>query len=243
MGIGGLADNTAKLTPRLLALGLVDQQPDTPAGVASRLDELFADARYARTSVYENLPSLERDGLVRVVGDARDAGTTVSMGTVRDGVLAVEELDGEESTAVYGVTPAGADYIRAWVCGPLSVPPGVRDVLRGKVQFLRPEELPAVLRTISMEERAFSVASNLAHARLHEERLERREHTKQRRAGGPPLPWRAELRFIRTFHAANMWQMMSRRRAHLLKDLQRLAATVDGDAPSRSPRSVQAEAS
>jgi hypothetical protein len=245
--VADLRPNTHELTPQLIALGLVSQQADTPAGVAARLGKLFKATRYAKTSVYENLRSLERDGLVCVIGGHLE-GPEVDRPTrlaiaVEDGTPQVEECDPESPQPSYQATPAGAAYIRAWVCSPPSIPPGVRDVLRGKVQFVRPEELPVLLKTIRKEERAFTKMCNLAHASLLEEDSERRESAKRRRPGSPFRPWRDELRYIRTFHEANLWQMMSDRRAKLHEDLQLLAATVDCGASQQRPRSARAEAS
>ena len=228
--------NTDGLTARLIALGLITQQADTPAGVAARLDKLFRATGYDKTSAYKSLRSLDRDGLVCIEDLDRPTRPAIA---IEDGQ--VEEWD-TESQPSYQATAAGAAYMRAWVCSPPSVPPRVRDVLRGKVQFVRPEELPALLKMIRREEKAFSRMSNVAHASLLEEDKERRESAKRRRLGSPPRPWRDELRYIRTFHEANLWQMMSERRSQLHDDLQRLAATTDGGA-SRWFRPAQAEES
>jgi hypothetical protein len=51
----------------MMVLGLVIQQGDTVSGVARRLADQFASARFSRSAAHQNLPSLASKGFVRLV--------------------------------------------------------------------------------------------------------------------------------------------------------------------------------
>jgi DNA-binding PadR family transcriptional regulator len=228
---GDLEGSTEDLSPRLIALGLVGQEPGTPPGVAERLGELFGATRFVKTGVQANLESLRDDGLVRIVGSPARRSVAIEDGTPE---VEREDWDSERGRPTYEITADGAAYIRAWVCGCSSSPPGVRDVLRGKVQFVTPGELPALLQAIRAEEKLFSRLCTLAHARVLEEDPKRSKFTRSSRACNPP-PWREVVRYIQTFQEANLWQMMSTRRRKLLEDLERLVLAFPAKQKTRLP--------
>jgi len=64
---------TARITPRMAVLGLVVQEPGTVADIYRRLTDRFGAAGFPRNSVHKNLPSLARDGHVRLVEDRYEA--------------------------------------------------------------------------------------------------------------------------------------------------------------------------
>jgi DNA-binding PadR family transcriptional regulator len=189
----------------MMVLGLVVQEPDTAAGVARRLAEQFASARFPRSSAHKNLPNLAERGYLRLL-----------------------EKGPEPSLDRYEATPEGVEHLRRWLRGS-SLPPTIRDALQGKLEFLELEDLVALVRAVREEEKAYSYACDIAHARVLQQQRSRR------RAGGGAADWRARLRGIQSKDEATLWSMMSQRLERLLGELEDLleelaaAPMVDGD--------------
>ncbi len=152
------------LTPTMAVLGLVVQEPDTAAGVALRLEEQFSDARFVGNAAHNSLPSLARDGLVRLVRQGK-----------------TQSLD------LYEGTPEGEAVLQAWIRESDAAPPGWRDALRGKLAFATRDSLVAVLREIRQKERDCIREFSVAHHRCSPAKAER-----ERRAG-EPLDVEAEM--------------------------------------------------
>jgi DNA-binding PadR family transcriptional regulator len=190
-------------TPRMMVLGLVIQQPDTAAGVGRRLAEQFASARFPRSSAHKNLPNLAERGYIRLV-----------------------ERGSEPSLDRYEATPAGLEHLRRWLLGS-TLPPTIRDALQGKLEFLEVEDLAALVRVVREEEKAYTYACHIAHARVLQEQRSRR------RAQAGATDWRVRLRGIQSKDEATLWSMLSQRLERLLGELEELleevsARTVDG---------------
>jgi DNA-binding PadR family transcriptional regulator len=86
--------NVGNPTPQMMVLGLVIQRRDTVSGVARRLSDQFAVARFPLASAYDNLPSLADKGYVRLV----ERGPP-----------------GESTLDRYEATSEGVEYFRAWL--------------------------------------------------------------------------------------------------------------------------------
>jgi hypothetical protein len=183
-------------TPRMMVLGLVIQQPDTAAGVARRLAEQFASARFPRSSAHKNLPNLAQRGYLHLV-----------------------EKGAEPSLDRYEATQAGIEHLRGWLRSS-TLPATLRDALQGKLEFLRLEDLVALVRAIREEEKAYSYACDIAHARVLQEQRSRR------RSGGEAVDWRLRLRRIQSKDEATLWSMMSQRLERLLGELEELLEEV-----------------
>jgi len=181
------------LTPRMMVLGLVIQREDTVAGVARRLADQFASARFPRSSAHKNLPTLANTGLVRLVEKGP-----------RD----------ESSLDRYEATPQGVELLRNWLRH-TELPPAIRDVLQCKLEFLEREDLAALVQIVREEEAAYTLAHDAAHARVLREQRSRRAH-------GKPVDWHTRLDGIRTKDEANLWGLMSQRLEHLREELEKL---------------------
>jgi DNA-binding PadR family transcriptional regulator len=136
----------------MMVLGLVVQQPDSVAGVARRLADQFASARFPKTSAHNNLPSLAEKGYVRLVAA------------------------GEKSTLDrYEATPEGIELLRGWLRR-TELPLAVRDVLQCKLELIEREDLAALVQIVREEEDAYTSAHDMAHSRLLREQRSRRAH-------------------------------------------------------------------
>jgi DNA-binding PadR family transcriptional regulator len=141
--------SSGDLTPRMMVLGLVVQQPDSVAGVARRLADQFASARFPKTSAHNNLPSLAAKGYVRLLETG-----------------AKSSLDRYESTA------KGVELFREWLCR-TELPPAIRDALQCKLEFLEREDLAALIQLVGEEEQAYTAAFDIAHTRVRREQRSR----------------------------------------------------------------------
>lgn len=191
------ADSSPRMmTPQMMVLGLVVQEPDTVAGVGRRLAEQFASARFPRSSAYTNLPVLAEQGYVRLV----------------------EERD-EPAFNRYEATPAGVDRLRRWLRSS-NLTPVIRDALQGKLEFLELEDLAALVRVVREEETAHAAACRIAHGRLLQE-----QHVRRRaRSRGKPGDWRTKLRLIQSKDEVTLWHAMSDRLEQLGDELEQLLA-------------------
>jgi DNA-binding PadR family transcriptional regulator len=129
----------------MMVLGLVVQQPDSVAGVARRLADQFASARFPKTSAHNNLPSLAEKGYVRVVKEGK-----------------ISSLDR------YEATPEGVDLLRGWLRR-TELPPAIRDVLQCKLNLLEREDLAAFVQVVREYEDAYGFAHDIARSRVWRE--------------------------------------------------------------------------
>jgi DNA-binding PadR family transcriptional regulator len=183
-----------------MVLGLVIQQQDTVAGVARRLADQFASARFPKTAAYGNLPRLAEKGYVRLI----------------------EKGPPDEPTRDrYEATPEGVEHFRKWLRS-TELPPIVRDATQCKLEFLEREDLAALIRLVREEEEAYTVACDIACARVVREQ-------RSRRAKKGPVDWRARLRGIQIKDEAVLWGLMSERLERLGNELEKL---LDGIPPA-----------
>ena len=184
---------SGELTPRMMVLGLVVQQGDSVAGVDRRLADQFPSERFSRGSAHKNLPSLARSGYVRLLKKGPPDRPTLDR---------------------YEATPEGIELLRRWVRDP-DLPPAIRDVLQCKLEFLDPEDLPALIELVGEEEKAYTVAYDIAQSSTRREQ-------RLRRTRGRPVDWSTRVSGIKTKDKANLWGLMSRRLEHLREDLEEL---------------------
>jgi DNA-binding PadR family transcriptional regulator len=141
--------SSGDLTPRMMVLGLVVQQPDSVAGVARRLADQFASARFPKTSAHNNLPSLAAKGYVRIL-----------------------ETGDRSSLDRYEATAEGVGLFREWLHH-TELPPAIRDALQCKLEFLEREDLAALIQLVGEEEQAYTAAFDIAHTRVRREQRSR----------------------------------------------------------------------
>jgi DNA-binding PadR family transcriptional regulator len=187
------------LSPKMMILGLVVQQDDTVAGVARRLNDQFPFARFARTAAYKNLPILAGRGYVRLVEKGPPNEPTLDR---------------------YEGTPEGAKLFNGWLLHP-ELPPGVRDVLQCKLEFVTTDDLAAFIRIVREEEQAYTSAYDMAHTRVRREQ-------RSRLARGRPVDWHVRLRGIQNKDEAMLWSLMSKRLGRLREELEELLGEMSG---------------
>jgi DNA-binding PadR family transcriptional regulator len=194
--------NAGDPSPQMMVLGLVIQQQDTVAGVARRLADQFASARFSKPTAYNNLPSLAEKGYVRLI----------------------EQGPPDEPTRNrYEATPEGIEYFRGWLRS-TELPPIVRDALQCRLEFLEREDLAALVQLVREEEDAYTVACDIARARVLREQ-------RSKRAQGEPTDWRLRVRGIQNKDEATLWGMMSKRLERLGNELEKL---LDDISPGRA---------
>lgn len=187
------AFNAGDPTPQMMVLGLVIQRQDTVAGLARRLADQFASARFPRASAYNNLPRLAGKGYVRLVEKGPP---------------------GEPTRDRYEATPEGIERFRRWLSS-TELPPIVRDTLQCKLELLAREDLSALVRLVREEEEAYTVACDTARARVLREQ-------RSKRAQGESADWRLRVRSIQNKDEATLWGMMSKRLERLGDELEQL---------------------
>jgi DNA-binding PadR family transcriptional regulator len=190
------------LSPKMMILGLVVQQEDTVAGVARRLNDQFPFARFARTAAYKNLPILADRGYVRLVEKGPPNEPTLDR---------------------YEGTPEGAKLFHGWLLHP-ELPPGVRDVLQCKLEFVTTDDLAAFIRIVHEEEQAYTSAYDMAHTRVRREQ-------RSRLARGRPVDWHVRLRGIQNKDEAMLWSLMSKRLGRLREELDELLSEISNGPP------------
>jgi DNA-binding PadR family transcriptional regulator len=178
-------------------LGLLVEQPDTVAGVGVRLVQRFPHARWSRSAVYTNLPSLVRQQHVRLVKEGH-----------------------RPALNRYEATATGVAHFREWVRESAAVPPVLRDALQGKLAFSEREDLLALIETVRQEEEACRQKYATAHRRF----LKARQLT--HRSAGNDADWETMVRRVQVADEAKVWGLMVRRLQDLLEELEGLLGEI-----------------
>ena len=132
-------------------LGLVVQKADTVDGLGARLVERFPHARWSRSVAHNGLPSLARQGLVRLV-----------------------EHGAERALDRYEATDAGVEQFRDWLRASSAAPPMLRDALLAKLELSEEHDVPGLIAAIREEEeraRGVRAASSRLNVEWHLKRL------------------------------------------------------------------------
>lgn len=128
------------MTPQLMVLGLVAEEPGSVADIQRRLADLFPASGVPKNAAHTNLPELAEKGHVRLV----EEGPT-------------------KSKNEYAPSEEGLRFLRAWVTSRLPEP-AQRDNVHGKLQFAEYGDLSAVIRMLEAEEAACQAISDKARA-------------------------------------------------------------------------------
>jgi hypothetical protein len=131
------------LSASMAILGLVIQEADTAAGVGARLVDRFPRARWSRSVAHNDLPSLARQGLVRMV-----------------------QPGAKPSLDRYEATQEGIEQFQGWLRASSMGPPMLRDALSAKLAFSEERDLPGLLEAIREEERICVAEFEAAQMRL-----------------------------------------------------------------------------
>jgi DNA-binding PadR family transcriptional regulator len=185
-------------------LGLVVQKADTVNGLGTRLVERFPHGQWSRSVAHNSLPSLEKQGLVRMV-----------------------ERGAERALDRYEATPEGIDEFRDWLRTSSAAPLALRDAVHAKLELASEEDVPDLLLAIREEEQACALEFAAASARLNLEwQRKRLGPPGDSDVGGSDLSGR--VRSALMTDEAMLWGMRARRLRRLRRELEDPA---EDDAP------------
>lgn len=130
------------LSASIALLGLLVRQPDTAAGLGVRLTEMFPRAHWSRGTVHNNMPSLVKQRLVRLVARGHEPA-----------------LDRYEATA------EGIIRFREWL-RQSKITPRLRDAFQGRLPFMEQDELASLIETVRQSENAYRMEYAAAQGRV-----------------------------------------------------------------------------
>ncbi len=118
------------MTASIAILGLVVRRGDTVAGIRERLTGHFPHAGWSESVVYSDLPSLAKQGFVRLIERG--------------------EKRGQDS---YESTPAGVAHFGEWLRECSEGAPALHDATRARLELCEDEDLPVMLPLLREEQR------------------------------------------------------------------------------------------
>ena len=189
-------------------LGLVVQKTDTVNSLGARLLERFPHAQWSRSVAHNSLPSLEKQGLVRLV-----------------------EHGAERALDRYEATDAGAEEFRDWLRASSAAPIALRDAVHAKLELAEEEDVPDLIAAIRQEEEAcareFAAASSRLNVEWQLKRLGPAHDAAGHQPSAPDL--RSRVRRALMTDEAMLWGMRARRLRRLRRELEDTAD--DGEEP------------
>jgi DNA-binding PadR family transcriptional regulator len=135
------------LSGSMAILGLLIQRPDTASGVALRLTEEFPRTQWSKSIAHNTMPSLARQGFVRLV-----------------------EKGPKDSKDLYEATREGVEEFRGWLRESVAVVPVLRDVLHATLALIGDEDLPWLVEAIKDQEESCRQQAEQALLRRNEAR-------------------------------------------------------------------------
>jgi DNA-binding PadR family transcriptional regulator len=172
-------------------LGLVVQRADTINGLGARLVERFPHGQWSRSVAHNSLPSLEKQGLVHMIG--RGA---------------------ERALDRYEATPEGVEEFREWLRTSSAAPLALRDAVHAKLELAGEEDVPDLILAIREEEQACAREFAAANSRLNLE-------WQLKRLGPPSgTDLRGRVRSALMTDEAMLWGMRARRLRRLRRELE-----------------------
>ena len=180
-------------------LGLVVQKTDTVNSLGARLVERFPHAQWSRSVAHNSLPSLEKQGLVRLV----DHGA-------------------ERALDRYEATDAGVEEFREWLRASSAAPLALRDAVHAKLELAEEEDVPDLITAIREEEEACAREFAAASSRLNVEwQLKRLGPANGGASPGQSAPdLRGRVRRALMTDEAMLWGMRARRLRRLRRELE-----------------------
>lgn len=181
------------MTPQLMVLGLVAEEPGSVADIQRRLTDLFPASGVAKNSAHTALPELAEKGHVHLT----EKGST-------------------KSKSEYAPAEDGLRHLRDWVVSQLPEP-AQRDPVHGKLQFAEYEDLPSIIRMLEAEEKACQAISDKARAgMLGFQRTQAKVPAQDWREEVSAM-----LTALRLEDLALMWNDVAARRRHLRVKLEK----------------------
>jgi len=179
-------------------LGLVVQKTDTVNSLGARLVERFPHAQWSRSVAHNSLPSLEKQGLVRLI-----------------------EHGAERALDRYEATDAGVEEFRDWLRASSAAPLALRDAVHAKLELAEEEDVPDLIAAIREEEEACAREFAAASSRLNVEWQLKRLGPAL--GGGPTqstTDLRGRVRRALMTDEAMLWGMRARRLRRLRRELE-----------------------
>ncbi len=166
------------MSAKIAVLGLVIEEPGPAHRLTAKLRQRLASAGFVDSNVYSALTRLERDGLVRAIGEhpagepaqgassSRRIFTTARRAASRSQPAAAgsqpscavpqrppsRRSPGSRADArSFEATPAGVKHFEEWLLSSSTVPP-LRDDLHMKVALCQPRNLPRLVELVYGQE-------------------------------------------------------------------------------------------
>lgn len=186
-------------------LGLVVQKTDTVNGLGARLVERFPHAQWSRSVAHNSLPSLEKQGLVRMI-----------------------EQGAERALDRYEATDEGVEEFRDWLRTSSAAPLALRDAVHAKLEFAEEEDVPDLILAIREEEEACAREFAAASSRLNVEwQLKRLGPADGAEHLGNAAALGGRVRRALMTDEAMLWGMRARRLRRLRRELEDSVEDVD----------------
>jgi DNA-binding PadR family transcriptional regulator len=179
-------------------LGLVVQKTDTVNSLGARLVERFPHAQWSRSVAHNSLPSLEKQGLVRLI-----------------------EHGAERALDRYEATDAGVEEFRDWLRASSAAPLALRDAVHAKLELAEEEDVPDLIAAIREEEEACAREFAAASSRLNVEwQLKRLGPALGAGPAQSATDLRGRVRRALMTDEAMLWGMRARRLRRLRRELE-----------------------
>jgi hypothetical protein len=144
------------MSAKIAVLGLVIEEPGPAHRLTAKLRQRLSSAEFVDSNVYSALTRLERDGMVRPIGEDPPGATLASLaptgGTATLRRVAVKRTPGARADSrSFEATPAGVRHFEEWLLASSSAPP-LRDELHMKVALCQPHNLPRLIELVYGQE-------------------------------------------------------------------------------------------
>ncbi|MFI5004336.1 MAG: hypothetical protein ACHQE6_04910 [Solirubrobacterales bacterium] len=166
------------MSAKIAVLGLVIEEPGPAHRLTAKLRQRLSSAGFVDSNVYSALTRLERDGLVRAIGEHAAEDPTQGAGPSRRIFTTARRAASRSQPPVAGsqrscavpqrpasrrspgsradarsfeATPAGVKHFEEWLLSSSTVPP-LRDDLHMKVALCQPHNLPRLVELVYGQE-------------------------------------------------------------------------------------------
>jgi DNA-binding PadR family transcriptional regulator len=193
------------LTASMAILGLVVQKTDTVNSLGARLVQRFPHAQWSRSVAHNSLPSLEKQGLVRMV-----------------------EQGAERALDRYEATDTGIEEFRDWLRTSSAAPVALRDAVHAKLELAEEQDVPDLILAIREEEEACAREFAAASSRLNVAwQLKRLGPAGDVEHSASDAHLGSRVRRALMTDEAMLWGMRARRLRRLRRELEDLAEDVE----------------
>jgi hypothetical protein len=236
LAVGGTRE--AEMSASIAILGLLIEQPDDVRGLERRLADCFPLARFAPTTAHNAVNRLKRQGRVRERERSSSAHSGAALGSAKVRYVRVRRALGEgrvdvglraasEAAAVserriaprsvLEPTSQGVASFWTWM-GSACPAPAVREELRAKMMFARPEDVPRLIELMKREIETCAREYEALHASIRA--IEDHRAQEGLVTGGGDWPMLTRLTVLRD--DADLWFMRANRLKRTCAHLEKL---------------------